>query len=151
MPLADPLEALAGLVGLVLGHVVEKLFEFFERALAVFQAGDEALFDEAINERLELQAGGVEGKASAGFPLNGAEAFQGAESETDGSEADAHTVGDFLHGERGCGAEKESVDLTVGTGIPKEVGQLGEDLDEATLEADLCFSFRRLGNRFHCE
>jgi hypothetical protein len=132
-----------------LGHVLQKIFEAFEGGLAVLEPGDKALAYEPIDEGFKFQACGVEGKASSGFPVDGSEAFQRTQAETHRTQTDSDTVGDFIHGEGLRGAEEDPVDLTMGAGIPEEVGQLGKDLNEPTFKANACLGFRQWGGRCH--
>ncbi len=135
VPFGDAVEAEAvvGLAGA--REIFEQRGEFGEEGLAGVEPGEEALADEAGDQELEFEAGGVGGGAMGVVALNGAEGFEGAEALAGGAFADAEAVGDSVHGE-GIGAgEEEAVDLAVGARVSKEVGEFGEDIDEDLLEA----------------
>ena len=135
MPFGDAVEAEA-VVGLVVGgESLEERGEFGEKGLAGFEAGEEALADEAGDQELEFEFGGIGGGALGVVACDGAEVFECAEALAGGAFADAESVGDGDHGERFGGGEEEAVDLAVGAGVAEEVGEFGEDIDEDLLEA----------------
>ena len=135
VPLGDSLEAEAVVGAVGGGEFREEGLDFGEEVLAGGEAGDEALADESGDENLEFEAGGVGGGAAVWFPLDGAEGFEGAEALACGAFADAEAGGDVVHGEGFGRGEEDAVDLAVGAGVAKEVGEFGEDFDEGFLKA----------------
>jgi hypothetical protein len=133
VPLDGAFEAPGGFAGLVGGHVLQESFQAEEAGAAGFEAGQEALADEAGEEGLQLVFGVVTGGAFAvgKVTFDGAEFFEGAESLADGAFADVEALGNVVHGEGVDGAKEESVNGTDGTGVAEEVGEVGEDVDKA--------------------
>jgi len=135
VPFGDAVEAKAvvGLAGA--GKIFEERGEFGKQGLAGIKAGEEALADEAGDQELEFESGGVGGGAMGVVAFDGAEGFEGSEALAGGAFADAEAVGDGVHRE-GLGAcEQEAVNLTVGAGVSEEVGEFGEDIDEDLFDA----------------
>jgi hypothetical protein len=133
VPLDGAFEAPGGFFGFRGGHFLQESFQAEEAGAAGFEAGQEALADEAGEEGLQLVFGAVAGGAFAvgKMPFDGAEFFEGAEALADGAFADVEALGNVVHGEGVDGAEEESVDGADGTGVAEEVGKVGKDVDES--------------------
>lgn len=63
--------------------------------------------------------------------LDSAVVLQNAKTLADGTFADVQSGGDVIHGEGLNGAEEQAVNGTDRAGIPKKIGQIRENLDEA--------------------
>jgi hypothetical protein len=107
--------------------------EGFDAGLGGFEPRNDAFFEEAGDEEFHLELGGVEGLAGAvvAFFDHGAESFELAQALANGALAHVEAAGDFFHAERLLVGEEETVDLSVGLGVPEQFGEVGEDLDKA--------------------
>lgn len=114
---------------------VEGGAEGFDAGLRGFEARDDAFFEESGDEELHFKLRRVEGLAGSVVALfdHGAEGFELAQALADRALADVETAGDFLHAQRFFVSKEESVDLSVRFGIPEQLGEVGEDFDEARL------------------
>ena len=108
---------------------VEGGAEGFDPGFSRFKAGDDALFEEAGDEELHLELGGVEGLAGAvvAFFNHGAEGFELAQALTDGALADLETLRDLLHGQGLLVGEEKSEDFAIRLRVAEKFSQVGED------------------------
>lgn len=142
VPLGDALEAELVVGAVLLGQAGQEGLERGELGFARVDAGEQALADEAGNEEFQLELCGIGGGARAGVALDGSQRLQCAEALARGAFADAELRGDVIHRQRLGRGEEYAVDLTVGTGIAEEIGQLGKDLNERVFKV---LAGRRIG------
>jgi len=142
VPLGDALEAELVVGAVLRGQAGQEGLERGELGFAGVDAGEQALADEAGNEKFQLELGGVGGGACAGVALDGSQRLQCAEALARGALADAESCGDVIHRQRFGRGEEYAVDLAVGAGVAEEIGQLGKDLDERVFKV---LAGRRIG------
>jgi len=135
MPLGYTLEPELSLLGFADRHLVDERGQFFERGITFPQARNQPLADESGDERLEFQPGGINSELAVNLPLHSPQFLQSPQPKAHRGHADPDPVGDFLHRERHRRTEEDSIDLSVGTRIAKEVSQLGKNRDQALLKA----------------
>jgi len=135
MPLGNPVESELGLFGFPVRHLVDEGGQSFERGVAFLQARNEPLADEPGDEGLEFQPGGINSELASHVTLYSPQLLQGPQPNAHGCHADPDPIRDFLHRERHRRTEEDSIDLSVGTGVAKQIRQLGKNGDQALLEA----------------
>lgn len=105
----------------------------FDAGLSGFQTGNGPLLQEAGNEKLHFQPGAIAGLTNPVilFPNHRSKGFELAQALADGAATDAKAPDDFVAGERFVAGKEKSVNLTVGLGIAKKFGKVGENGNDA--------------------
>ena len=129
VPFGDALEAEFGAKHVFRGQGGEEVLEALEARLSLDQTWNQSCLQEAGEEGLEFEAGGVEVGAFSvlAHSGDGLKVFQMPQALTGGAFADVQAGGDFLHRKGMFRCKKKAKDGAVRGRIAEDGGELGEE------------------------